>query len=382
MCTGRVDLSFIFKALANGKDAVIIGGCLPGECHYITEGNYLATSTLHIARRLLQMIGLNPERLRLEYISASQGSKYAEVMNEFSQSMRKLGPVGVSEGIEPEELAARLKTVLDLIPFIKLVERERCRIPVKTVESIAKFFSSDEFEKIFQEQVADKYDSCRIMALLRQKPCQPQEIADALGLTTSRVSELLNLASRQGMTRYDEKQNLIGASYFEHEADYAANGHDQMATAALDNAHIEKALEKYEGQEGALIHVLMEIQEHNKWIPKEMLSIISERLNVPLSRVIQVVSFYKIFCLTPPGQREIHVCTGTACHLKGGSELMNKIAQLIGVDPGTTAADGKLSLAKGNCLGCCTLGPEIIVDGKHHGRVKPEMAEDLLKNYD
>ena len=71
MCTGRVDLAFVLRALLKGADGVIIGGCWPGECHYVTEGNYDALGNMHLSKKLLQLIGLNPDRLRLEWIAAS-----------------------------------------------------------------------------------------------------------------------------------------------------------------------------------------------------------------------------------------------------------------------------------------------------------------------
>ena len=94
MCTGRVDLSFILRALMNGADGVFIGGGWPGGCHYITEGNYDALGNMHLCRKLLKHIGVNPERLRLEWIAASEGSRFAEVMNDFVDTLKSAGPLG------------------------------------------------------------------------------------------------------------------------------------------------------------------------------------------------------------------------------------------------------------------------------------------------
>ena len=104
MCTGRVDLAFILRAFLNGADGVLIGGCWPGECHYITEGNYLALSTTHLGKKILHLIGLNPERLRIEWISASEGMRFAEAMNDFSKRLKELGPLGKGEGINGKGL--------------------------------------------------------------------------------------------------------------------------------------------------------------------------------------------------------------------------------------------------------------------------------------
>nr|WP_300464429.1 NAD(P)H-dependent oxidoreductase subunit E [Desulfobacula sp.] len=140
-------------------------------------------------------------------------------------------------------------------------------------------------------------------------------------------------------------------------------------------------MHEHQGKPGSLIHVLMEIQSENHWLSKEILDRISEKLDVPLSRVMQIATFYKTFSLSPKGRHEVHVCTGTSCHLRGASHLMESVQDLMGIRPGETDSDAKFSLGNGNCLGCCSLGPEIIVDGKHHGRVTPAMAEEVLKNY-
>ncbi len=379
MCTGRVDLSFILRAFLSGKDGVIIGGCWPGECHYITEGNFLALSTMHLCRKILALIGVNPERLRLEWVSASEGSRFAEVMNDFSKKVKALGPLG--EGVDQNALKSKLEAVQNLVPYIKLVERERLRLPVKSVDAYNEFFASSEFNRLFDELIADKLAISQIMALLREKPRSTGEISKILGISSSEVSRHLNVSARQGLGRFDENQNLIGAAYDE-SAD-AGTGQEKKAlrTSALDNDKIDQILNAHQGKPGSLIHVLMEIQSENHWLPKEILDKIGEKLNVPLSRVMQIASFYKTFSLTPKGRHEVHVCTGTSCHVRGSSHLLATLEDLVGIRSGETDANSNFSLGGGNCLGCCTLGPEIIVDGKHHGRLTSAKVEDVLKSY-
>ena len=381
MCTGRVDLAFMFRAFSNGKDGVFIGGCWPGECHYITEGNYLALSMMHLCRKLLTLIGLEPQRLRLEWISASEGSRYAEVMNDFSQTVKSLGPLGEGEGIDKNVLAFRMKTLQSMIPYIKLVEVERLRVRLKSVEAVEAFYGSDEFDTMFRELIADKLAICQIMALLREKPRSTGELSQLLGLSSSEISRHVNIAARQGMCRFDESQNLIAAAYHHDADETVAKAEADVKPVALGNAKIDQIVDKYQGKPGALIHVLMDVQSENQWLPKEILSTISQKLEVPLSRVIQIASFYKTFSLTPKGRHEIHVCNGTSCHLRGADRLLDSVQELIGIRPGEMDADSKFSLETGNCLGCCTLGPEIIIDGQHHGRISPDKAQDLLKNY-
>jgi len=206
MCTGRVDLAFIFRALLNGKDGVLIGGCHLGECHYVTQGNFSAFSTLHMGRKLLELIGLNPERLRLEYIAASEGSRFAAVMNDFSNKGRALGPLGKGSGIDETVLRRRLEIVYNLIPYLKLVERERLRVPTKSAEAYNEFFNSDEFDQIFNDLVVKKVEQSQIMAILREKPRSAREISDILGVTLSEASSRLNRSAREGFVEFDENR--------------------------------------------------------------------------------------------------------------------------------------------------------------------------------
>lgn len=381
MCTGRVDLAFMLRAFSNGKDGVFIGGCWPGECHYITEGNYLALSMMHLCRKLLTLIGLDPQRLRLEWISASEGSRYAEVMNDFSQTVKSLGPLGEGEGIDKNVLAFRMKTLQSMIPYVKLVEVERLRVRLKSVEAVEAFYDSDEFDTMFRELIADKLAICQIMALLREKPRSTGELSQLLDLSSSEISRHVNIAARQGMCRFDESQNLMAAAYHHDADETVAKAEADVKPVALGNAKIDQIVDKYQGKPGALIHVLMDVQSENQWLPKEILSSISQKLEVPLSRVIQIASFYKTFSLTPKGRHEIHVCNGTSCHLRGSDRLLDSVQKLIGIRPGEMDTDSKFSLETCNCLGCCTLGPEIIIDGQHHGRMSPDKAQDLLRNY-
>ena len=381
MCTGRVDLAFMLRAFSNGKDGVFIGGCWPGECHYITEGNYLALSMMHLCRKLLMLIGLDPQRLRLEWISAAEGSRYAEVMNDFSQTVKSLGPLGQGEGIDEKVLAFRLQTLQSMIPYIKLVEVERLRVRLKSVEAVEAFYDSTELDTMFRELIADKLAICQTMALLREKPRSTAELSQLLGLSSSAISRHVNIAARQGMCRFDKSQNLIAAAYHHDADETAAGAQADVKSAARGNAKIDQIVDKYQGKPGALIHVLMDVQSENQWLPKEILSTISRKLEVPLSRVIQIASFYKTFSLTPRGRHEIHVCNGTSCHLRGSDRLLDSVQELIGIRPGEMDTDSKYSLETGSCQGCCSLGPEIIIDGRHHGRITPDKAQDLLKNY-
>ena len=206
MCSGRVDPAFILRAFSNGADGVFMGGCWPGECHYITEGNYEAITVMHICRKLLELIGVNPERLRLEWVSASEGIRFAEVITDFTGKLKELGPLGTGEGIDENGLKFKLEAVKNLLPYIKLVERERLRVRFETEQEYNEFFSSDEVNRLFHELIVDKLTMSQIMVLLREKPLSTGEISEILGLNPSEVTRHLNSSARQGLVRFDESQ--------------------------------------------------------------------------------------------------------------------------------------------------------------------------------
>jgi coenzyme F420-reducing hydrogenase delta subunit len=206
MCSGRVDLEFILRAFVNGQDGVFIGGCRLGECNYITHGNYDALSNVHICRKMMEHIGLNPERLRIKFMSAADGNLLAEYTDDFTNKVKELGPLGKSEGIDKKELKFKLEAVRKLVPYMKLVERERLRVPVKSEEAYNKFFESSEVNRLFSELFGDKLAISQIMLLLGEKPLSTGEISEKLGLNPSDVSRHMISSSRQGLVRYDETQ--------------------------------------------------------------------------------------------------------------------------------------------------------------------------------
>jgi NADH-quinone oxidoreductase subunit E len=150
----------------------------------------------------------------------------------------------------------------------------------------------------------------------------------------------------------------------------------------MDSDKIDKIINKYQGDAGSLIQVLLEIQSENRWLPKEALEKVAKKLKVPLNRIQHIVTFYKAFSLVPKGRHEVHVCTGTACHVRGAPRLLDAIQDLIGIKPGETDSDLKFSLETVNCLGCCALGPVIVIDGEYHGKMAPAKSEEVLKNYE
>ena len=151
MCTGRIDLAFILRAFSNGSDGVFIGGCHLDECNYVTAGNYSALSMVLLCRKLLEHMGVNPDRLRLEWCSSGEGIRFAKVINEFSKEMRELGPLGTSEGLDEDELQSKLEEVAKLVPYIKMAKREKLEKRLENEEEYDEFFTSEEIDTLFQE---------------------------------------------------------------------------------------------------------------------------------------------------------------------------------------------------------------------------------------
>jgi NADH-quinone oxidoreductase subunit E len=271
MCSGRVDPAHIFRAFATGQDAVFIGGCHLNDCHYVTHGNYDALSMVHICKKLMEHIGLNPERLKLEWVSAGEGIRFAGIMNEFVPAIEKLGPLGKGEGLDKGELKFKLEAVTKLIPYIKLVQSERLRVQVRTEEAYNAFFSSEEFDRLFNELIADKLAEIEISALLHKRLHTTEEMAAILGLNPSEISRHLAVSARN----------------------------QSIGTAAVDTEKIDKIINKHQGQARSLVQVLLEIQNENHWISHEVLERVSERLEVPLSRVMQIATFHETFSFIP-----------------------------------------------------------------------------------
>ena len=147
-------------------------------------------------------------------------------------------------------------------------------------------------------------------------------------------------------------------------------------------SRIDGIINKYKGEEGILIQLLLDIQQELNWIPQEVAERISQRLNIPLTQIYRVASFYTAISLTPMGRHLVSVCMGTACHIRGSPRLLDRITDVLKIQPGETSPDRRFTLNTVNCLGCCALGPLMVVDGKYHGKTAPAKVEEVLKNYD
>lgn len=177
MCSGRIDLEFVLRAFSNGQDGVFIGGCRLNECNYVTHGNYHALSMALLCRKIMEHIGLNPERLNIQFMSAGDGILFAEHMNDFGKKVKSLGPLGISEGIDKDVLKSKIEEITSLIPYIKIAKREKLGSRLTNKADYDGFFTSDEIDSLLRDVPSyyidpDKCQACMICA----KKCPAEAI--------------------------------------------------------------------------------------------------------------------------------------------------------------------------------------------------------------
>jgi F420-non-reducing hydrogenase iron-sulfur subunit len=175
MCSGRVDMAFVLRAFSNGMDGVFIGGCRLNECNYVTHGNYHALNMVLLLRRIMEHIGLNPERLKIEFMSGAEANLFVEDVNSFVKKVRSLGPLGEAEEIDRHELKVRLAEMSKLVPYFKLVNQQKLASRLKTPEEYDGLFTKEEIDRLFSEMVSyyidpEKCQAC--MTCLRRCPAE------------------------------------------------------------------------------------------------------------------------------------------------------------------------------------------------------------------
>jgi NADH-quinone oxidoreductase subunit E len=140
-------------------------------------------------------------------------------------------------------------------------------------------------------------------------------------------------------------------------------------------------IDQHDGDKSALIQVLLELQRENRWLSEGDLKLVSEKLSLPLTQVYHVATFYKAFSLVPRGRHTISVCLGTACQVRGAPRLLDKIVDTLKINPGQTTSDMRFTLETVNCLGCCALGPVMVIDGKYYSAPSIKEIEEAAALY-
>ena len=149
----------------------------------------------------------------------------------------------------------------------------------------------------------------------------------------------------------------------------------------MEAAVIEGILDRHERDPSAIIAVLQDMQEEVNYLPEGALRYVAERLDVPASKVYSLATFYRAFSLEPRGRHLVHVCTGTACHVRGAVKVVDTLERELGIRAGETDERLEFTLETVNCLGACAIGPVMVVDGKYYGKMSASMAKNILVEF-
>ena len=169
MCSGRVDMSFILRAFSKGIDGVFIGACHLNECNYVTHGNFQTLNMVLLFRRILEYVGINPERLRIRFMSGAEANVFVESVNDFVKTIRGIGPLGKPEGMDKSTIEAKLAEIAKLIPYLKVAKREKLAQRLDSHEEYEKYedvFTKEEVKQLLEEVVSYYIDPKKCQACM------------------------------------------------------------------------------------------------------------------------------------------------------------------------------------------------------------------------
>ncbi len=149
----------------------------------------------------------------------------------------------------------------------------------------------------------------------------------------------------------------------------------------MEVSKIDNVIERYGAKESALLAILQDIQAEEKYLPKEALEYVSQKMRIALAQVFRLATFYNALSLKPRGRHKVDVCLGTACHVRGGGKILDKMERDLGVRVGETTKDKRFTLESVHCVGCCSLGPVAVIDGEVFGRLAQDKVPALLKEF-
>lgn len=144
---------------------------------------------------------------------------------------------------------------------------------------------------------------------------------------------------------------------------------------------MEKYMDESERDQRELIHILHRIQKQFGYIPTQAITQISKQLKISESEIFGVLTFYKAFTLEPRGKHSVTLCMGTACHVRGGVQIVDELERKLNIKVGQTTPDGEFTLETVNCLGCCAIGPVVVVDEKYYSHITVKKVDNILKKY-
>jgi NADH-quinone oxidoreductase subunit E len=149
----------------------------------------------------------------------------------------------------------------------------------------------------------------------------------------------------------------------------------------MESSEIITIINQYKGKESAILAILQDIQGKEKYLPKEILEQVSQKMQIPMTHIFRLATFYNALSIKPRGKHKIDVCLGTACHVRGGNKIVDKLERDLSISIGETTKDKRFTLESVRCVGCCSLGPVAVVDGQVFGRLTQDKIPALLKEF-
>jgi len=158
-------------------------------------------------------------------------------------------------------------------------------------------------------------------------------------------------------------------------------GRGTVAKGVVLSDNLKAFIEKWRERPGNLIMILHRVQQEYRYVPREVAFEVARILDIPLAKIYGVITFYHFFKLEKPGEISLHVCTGTACYMKGASEIVGELENLLEVRAGKTTADGRFSIDTVRCVGCCGLAPVLMAEDEVHGKLSVEKLPVVISRY-
>jgi len=149
----------------------------------------------------------------------------------------------------------------------------------------------------------------------------------------------------------------------------------------MESAQIDAIIKQYGKKESLILSILQDIQAKEKYLPKDTLEQVSQKMQMPLTKIFRIATFYNALSIKPRGRHKVDVCLGTACHVRGGNKIMDKLKRDLGIGVGETTKDKRFTLESVRCVGCCSLGPVAVIDGTVYGRLAQDKLPSMLKEF-
>jgi len=222
-------------------------------------------------------------------------------------------------------------------------------------------------------------------AKVAERVVQPSEVPEKAPLNKQNVVlKGLEVLGQYYSLGFKERQFFDELRCLESEAKYHADRLGQVkekGKAVLDIVRdlrlVDGIIQKYAFKKNALIQILLDIQMEFNWLPRHCLEWVSTRLNIPHTNIYTIANFYEALSLEPRGAHLIQICTGTACHVRGATGLVDRVSYILGIEPGQTDSEQLFTLETVHCLGCCALGPVMVVDGEYYSNPSTKQIQEI-----